>query len=95
MSERVGYGRCSRDKEGITAQREVLLGRPCLAQALAAVRARRTLVVPKLDRLALSGPDARNIGDSLTARRQAHPVKPHPSGEHTIASLAQLTSGGQ
>lgn len=42
--------------------------RPGLDQALAAVRGGDTLVVPKLDRLARSVPDARDIGDSLTAR---------------------------
>ena len=42
--------------------------RPGLDQALAAVRAGDTLVVPKLDRLARSVPDARTIGDSLVAR---------------------------
>lgn len=42
--------------------------RPGLDQALAAVRAGDTLVVPKLDRLARSVPDARAIGDSLAAR---------------------------
>jgi DNA invertase Pin-like site-specific DNA recombinase len=42
--------------------------RPGLAQALAALRAGDTLVVPKLDRLARSVPDAREIGDSLAAR---------------------------
>ena len=42
--------------------------RPGLAQALAAVRSGDTLVVPKLDRLARSVPDARDIGDSLAAR---------------------------
>ena len=42
--------------------------RPGLGQALAAVRAGDTLVVPKLDRLARSVPDARAIGDELTAR---------------------------
>jgi DNA invertase Pin-like site-specific DNA recombinase len=41
--------------------------RPGLQQALAAVREGDTLVVPKLDRLARSVPDARAIGDSLTA----------------------------
>jgi hypothetical protein len=41
--------------------------RPGLQQALAAVRRGDTLVVPKLDRLARSVPDARAIGDSLTA----------------------------
>jgi DNA invertase Pin-like site-specific DNA recombinase len=41
--------------------------RPGLEQALAAVRSRDTLVVPKLDRLARSVPDARAIGDSLAA----------------------------
>jgi DNA invertase Pin-like site-specific DNA recombinase len=42
--------------------------RPGLREALAACRAGDTLVVPKLDRLARSVPDARDIGDSLTAR---------------------------
>ena len=42
--------------------------RPGLDQALAAVRSGDTLVVPKLDRLARSVPDARNIADSLMAR---------------------------
>ena len=42
--------------------------RPGLDQALAAVRSGDTLVVPKLDRLARSVPDARAIGDSLAAR---------------------------
>lgn len=41
--------------------------RPGLAQALAAVRSGDTLVVPKLDRLARSVPDARAIGDRLAA----------------------------
>jgi DNA invertase Pin-like site-specific DNA recombinase len=41
--------------------------RPGLQQALAAVREGDTLVVPKLDRLARSVPDARAIGDSLSA----------------------------
>ena len=41
--------------------------RPGLQQALAAVRGGDTLVVPKLDRLARSVPDARAIGDTLTA----------------------------
>jgi len=42
--------------------------RPGLDQALAAVRAGDTLVVPKLDRLARSVPDARAIGDELAGR---------------------------
>ena len=42
--------------------------RPGLAQALAAVRAGDTLVVPKLDRLARSVPDARAIADTLAMR---------------------------
>ncbi len=42
--------------------------RPGLDQALAAVRAGDTLVVPKLARLARSVPDARAIGDDLAAR---------------------------
>ena len=43
--------------------------RPGLDQALDAVRSGDTLVVPKLDRLARSVPDARHIGDSLAVRR--------------------------
>ncbi|WP_063020690.1 recombinase family protein [Nocardia niwae] len=50
---------------GLTGTRRV---RPGLDQALAAVCAGDTLVVPKLDRLARSVPDAREIGDSLVAR---------------------------
>src|SRR5665647_18337 len=42
--------------------------RPGLDQALAACRAGDTLVVPKLDRLARSVPDARDISDSLATR---------------------------
>ena len=42
--------------------------RPGLDQALAALREGDTLVVPKLDRLARSVPDARDIGDGLAAR---------------------------
>jgi DNA invertase Pin-like site-specific DNA recombinase len=50
---------------GLTGTRRA---RPGLDQALAAVRTGDTLVVPKLDRLARSVPDAREIGDSLAAR---------------------------
>ncbi|GBQ81610.1 recombinase family protein [Asaia bogorensis] len=42
--------------------------RPGLDQALAAVRRGDTFVVPKLDRLARSVPDARSIGDDLAAK---------------------------
>jgi DNA invertase Pin-like site-specific DNA recombinase len=87
-SARIGYARCSTDKQDLAAQRAALeaLGvpadrvytdhgltganraRPGLDQALAAVREGDTLVVPKLDRLARSVPDARAIADSLIAR---------------------------
>jgi DNA invertase Pin-like site-specific DNA recombinase len=85
---RIGYARCSTDKQDLAAQRAMLeaLGvaperiytdrgltgttraRPGLDQALAAVRASDTLVVPKLDRLARSVPDARQIADALVER---------------------------
>lgn len=89
MSEtRIGYARCSTDKQDLAAQKAALLHldvaadriytdhgltgtnreRPGLAQALAAVRAGDTLVVPKLDRLARSVPDARSIADELAKR---------------------------
>jgi DNA invertase Pin-like site-specific DNA recombinase len=42
--------------------------RPGLREALAACRAGDTLVVTKLDRLARSLPDARDIAESLTGR---------------------------
>ena len=42
--------------------------RPGLDQAMAAVRKGNTLVVPKLDRLARSVPDARHIADQLQAK---------------------------
>ena len=42
--------------------------RPGLTQALAAVRHGDTLIVPKLDRLARSVPDARATADELAAR---------------------------
>jgi DNA invertase Pin-like site-specific DNA recombinase len=85
---RIGYARCSTDKQDLAAQRARLeeLGvapdriymdrgltgttrlRPGLDQALAAVRKGDTLVVPKLDRLARSVPDARQIADALVER---------------------------
>ncbi len=85
---RIGYARCSTDRQDLTAQQEALvkLGvsperiytdkgltgsnrqRPGLDQALAAVCRGDTLVVPKLDRLARSVPDAREIADALQAR---------------------------
>ena len=85
---RIGYARCSTDKQDLAAQRAMLLelgveadriytdrgmtgttrARPGLDQAMAAVRAGDTLVVPKLDRLARSVPDARDIADTLVQR---------------------------
>ncbi|WP_313138295.1 recombinase family protein, partial [Paracoccus jeotgali] len=85
---RIGYARCSTDKQDLAAQRQALLAlgvaedriyvdqgltgtnreRPGLAQALAAVREGDMFVVPKLDRLARSVPDARAIADELEQR---------------------------
>lgn len=82
---KIGYARCSTDKQDLTAQRQALIAlgvaedciyvdhgftgtnraRPGLDQAIAAVRAGDTLVVPKLDRLARSVPDARAIATQL------------------------------
>ena len=173
MGIKIGYARCSTDKQDLEANRQILLeqgvpadqiyldraysgsnrARPGLDQALAAVRSGDTLVVPKLDRLARSVPDARHIGDTLAARqirlqlgtmiydpsdpmgkmffnilatfaefevdllrmrtregmaiakakgrlkgrapklstaRQAHLLKLHAAGEHTVAELAEL-----
>lgn len=85
---RIGYARCSTDRQDLAAQHTALLElgvaedriytdhgltgrtreRPGLDQALAAVRKGDTLVVTKLDRLARSAPDAREIADGLVAR---------------------------
>ena len=85
---RIGYARCSTDRQDLSAQRSALVelgvdpdriytdhgltgrtrARPGLDQALAAVRSGDTLVVTKLDRLARSVPDARDIADELRAR---------------------------
>jgi DNA invertase Pin-like site-specific DNA recombinase len=86
---KIGYARCSTDKQDLEANRQILLelgvsaeqiyldraysgsnrDRPGLDQALAAVHTGDTLVVPKLDRLARSVPDARQIGDTLAGRQ--------------------------
>ncbi|WP_371784969.1 recombinase family protein [Streptosporangium subroseum] len=65
--------------------------RPGLDQALAAVRVGDTLVVPKLDRLARSVRDARDIGDALVVRavqlfiEQWSAPRPDPADwEHSI-----------
>jgi DNA invertase Pin-like site-specific DNA recombinase len=86
---RIGYARCSTDKQDLSAQCSALVdlgvdperiytdhgltgrtrARPGLDQALAALRAGDILVVTKLDRLARSVPDAREIADMLMARQ--------------------------
>src|SRR3546814_5300955 len=74
--------------------------RPGLDQALAAVRRGDTLVVPKLDRLARSVPDARAIGDDLAARgvklqlgASVHDPADPRSEEHTseLQSLMRIS----
>jgi len=60
----VPHDRVYTDKVLIGSKRQ----RPGLDQALAAVRQGDMLVVPKLDRLARSVPDAREIADALEAR---------------------------
>ena len=71
----IGYARCSTDRQDLDDPRPTDHGltgstraRPGLDQALAAVREGDTLVVPKLDRLARSVPDARAIADRLRER---------------------------
>jgi DNA invertase Pin-like site-specific DNA recombinase len=68
--------------------------RPGLNQALAAVRKGDTLVVPKLDRLARSVPDARSIADDLAARGRDAGTRPKPlrpvrsHGQNVLQHLA-------
>ena len=53
--------------------------RPGLDQAMAAVRKGDTLVVPKLDRLARSVPDARHIADQAAGQgRETRPGPQYP-----------------
>jgi DNA invertase Pin-like site-specific DNA recombinase len=68
--------------------------RPGLDQALTAVRAGDTLVVLKLDRLARSVPDARDIGDTLARRGVALSLggRTYDTGEYTISDLGELFS---
>jgi DNA invertase Pin-like site-specific DNA recombinase len=71
-----------------------------LDRALAAVRKGDTLVVPKLDRLARSVPDARAIGDDLAAcdvklspgGQQRELRRMHDTGDYTITDRAELFS---
>jgi len=69
--------------------------RPGLDQALAALREGDTLVVPKLDRLARSVPDARDIGDGLAARGIKFPWRPglrpdRPDGKDVLQHPGHL-----
>src|SRR5574340_3358 len=70
--------------------------RPGLDQALAAVREGDTLVVPKLDRLARSVPDARAKGrlkgrqPKLSTKQQTELRRMHDTGDYTITDLAEL-----
>jgi DNA invertase Pin-like site-specific DNA recombinase len=63
--------------------------RPGLREALAACRAGDTLVVTKLDRLARSLPDARDIAEELTSRQ----VKPRRRRPHRIGRCHQSGDG--
>ena len=65
--------------------------RPGLDQALAAVRAGDTLVVPKLDRLARSVPDARAIADQLEALLRTISARAWAGRQVSLALLAART----
>jgi len=71
--------------------------RPGLREALAACRPGDTLVVTKLDRLARSVPDARDIVDELTATTNgsrwpppSRPPKPKRRHTEVLAAFADL-----
>ena len=73
----IGYARCSTDRQDLDTRDHIYTdhgltattrARPGLDQALAAVCAGDTLVVPKLDRLARFVPDARAIAGQLQER---------------------------
>jgi DNA invertase Pin-like site-specific DNA recombinase len=74
----VGYARCSTDKQDLDANRRIPLDLGVAAEQVyldraysgtTAARPGDTQVVPKLDRLARSVPDARAIADSPVERR--------------------------
>jgi hypothetical protein len=70
--------------------------RPGLRLALAACRSGDTFVVTKLDRLARSLPDARDILDELTKRkRQAQPrrLDPRPNRPDRQAAVQRARNG--
>ncbi len=79
----IGYARCSTDRQDLDVAPDRIYtdhgltgttrARPCLDQALAAVRQGDTLVVPKLDRLASSVPDARAIARAMGKLRGKQP----------------------
>ena len=71
--------------------------RPGLREALAACRAGDTLVVTKLDRLARSLPDAREIADELTARQisLARRVGVRPDRRRRPAAVQRSGDGGR
>jgi DNA invertase Pin-like site-specific DNA recombinase len=71
--------------------------RPGLREALAACRAGDTLVVTKLDRLARSLPDARDIADELTPPRgEAQPRRDGPRPDRPgWASAVQRAGNGR
>src|SRR3954462_13260646 len=66
----IGYARCSTDKQDLAAQQAALEKLGVAPERIDTDRGRTgdTLVVPKLDRLARSVPDARTIADALVAR---------------------------
>ena len=66
--------------------------RPGLDQALAAVRTGDTLVVPKLDRLARSVPDARHIGRQTIVRQLPNASSPSAKAATTSGSGSQGVS---
>ena len=71
--------------------------RPGLRLALAACRAGDTLVVTKLDRLARSLPDARDILDELTKTRgetQPRRLSPRSDRPRRTAALQRVGDGG-
>jgi len=69
--------------------------RPGLDQALAAVRSGDTLVVPKLDRLARSVPDARAIGDDLAARGIKLSLTTRTAAAPVLHSADPVRAGGE
>ncbi|WP_020393492.1 recombinase family protein [Kribbella catacumbae] len=99
---RIGYARCSTDKQDLTAQRQALLelGVPADPMGKTFFNILATFAEFEVDLLRLRTGEGMAIAKSkgklrgkqpkLTTRQQIHGVQLHAAGEHNITELAEL-----